>query len=147
MTPQTFRYAVCGSSNVVLSFITFTVIYHLVIAKTVVRIWFLAIESYNIALICSSLLSFFLGFWLNKYIVFEESNLRGRVQLFRYFLSYISNLFLNYILLKIFVKYLGLFPVPAQMIVTAIIIFLSYLTQRYYTFKVKEVSDTSTAEA
>lgn len=139
MTPQTFRYAVCGSSNVVLSFTTFSIMYHLVIANTVVKIGFLAVESYNVALIVSSLLSFFVGFLLNKYIVFEESNLRGRVQLFRYLLSYISNLCLNYILLKILVKYLRLFPVPAQLIVTAIIIFLSYLTQRHYTFKVKNV--------
>jgi putative flippase GtrA len=138
MNPQTFRYAVCGSSNVVLSFISFTVIFHFVFKAKVLDLGFYAIESYNVALFVSSIFSFIYGFVLLKYIVFDESNLKGRIQLFRYFLSYISNLIINYLLLKLLVRAFGLYPVLAQIIVTVFIIILSYLTQRYFTFKVKK---------
>ncbi len=138
MNLQTFRYAVCGGSNVLLSFISFTVLYHFVLDQQVLDLGFFAFESYSVALVGSSLLSFFIGFWLNKYVVFVDSNLKGRVQLFRYLLSYISNLFLNYVFLKSLVEYFGMYPVLAQVLVTAVIILISYLTQRYYTFRVRK---------
>ena len=138
MKPQIFRYAVCGSSNVLLSFASFTILFQYIIKAKVIDLGFYSIESYNVALFVSSMFSFIYGFLLLKYIVFDESNLKGRVQLFRYFLSYISNLCINYILLKVLVRYFGLYPVLAQVIVTVIIIILSYLTQRYFTFRVKK---------
>ncbi len=138
MTLQTFRYAACGGGNVVLGFLIFTGVYHFVVNRTVVDFGFIAFESYSVALFCSSVAVFFLGFLLNKFVVFTESNLKGRIQLFRYFLSFISNLCINYVLLKALIIYLHLHPVMAQVIVTAIVVTLSYFTQQYFTFKVKE---------
>ncbi len=138
MPLQTFRYAACGGSNLVLNFTCFTVFYHLLInVSKVVIIQGHAFEAYSVALFSAGVISFFVGFFLNKYIVFEDSNLKGRIQLFRYFLSFSSNLALNYIFLKFLVTYLHLHPVLAQSLVTVVIVVISYVTQRYFTFRVK----------
>jgi putative flippase GtrA len=138
MPLQTFRYAACGGANMVNGFLTFTTIFHLLLPLKVVKIAGLSFEPYSIALIFSSCWVFIVGFFLNKYIVFTSSNLASRIQLFRYFLSFFSNLIINYVLLKVLVKYAHLYPVLAQVIVTAIIVTISYFTQQYFTFKVKE---------
>ena len=138
MPLQTFRYAACGGANVVLGFLIFTLIFRLLEHLSVVRIGEWAFEAYSIALCISSATVFGVGFLLNKYVVFTSSNLRGRIQLFRYFLPFISNLAINYVLLKLLVKYMGLYPIYAQVVVTAIVIVLSYFTQQYFTFKVKQ---------
>ena len=138
MPLQTFRYAACGSFNVVLGFVIFTSLYQFVLKQQVIDLGFYVFESYSLALLISSCTVFFIGFMLNKYVVFVASNLRGRIQLFRYFLSFISNLTINYVLLKILVKYLHLHPVMAQVFVTCFVVTLSYFTQQYFTFKVKE---------
>ena len=138
MPLQTFRYAACGGFNVVLGFLIFTFLYQFVLQQRVVDLGIYVFESYSLALLISSCTVFFIGFMLNKYVVFVASNLRGRIQLFRYFLSFISNLTINYVLLKILVKYLHLHPVMAQVFVTCFVVTFSYFTQQYFTFKVKE---------
>jgi len=138
MPLQTFRYAACGGFNVLLGFILFTLFFHLFEKMDVVHLGLYAFEPHSVALFLSSCLVFIMGFVLNKYIVFTASNLRGRIQLFRYFLSFISNLAINYVLLTILVKYFYIYPVLAQVIVTAIVVVLSYFTQQYFTFKISE---------
>ena len=79
-----------------------------------------------------------IGFFLMKYVVFHDSNIRGRVQLFRYFFVFVSNLFINYILLKILVEYLNVYAILAQVISTTVVIIISYLLQRHFTFKIEQ---------
>jgi len=138
MPLQTFRYAACGGFNVLLGFVIFTLLFHLLAPQGVIRVGAGAFEPYSVSLFFSSATVFCVGFLLNKFVVFTASNLRGRIQLFRYFLSFISNLAINYVLLKFLIVYMGLYPVLAQIIVTSILVVLSYFTQQYFTFKVKD---------
>ena len=138
MPLQTFRYAACGGFNVVLGFFLFTVLFNLLTPLQVIRVGSGAFEPYSVSLFISSGFVFCIGFLLNKFVVFTASNLRGRVQLFRYFLSFISNLAINYVLLKFLIVFLHLHPIPAQIVVTAILVVLSYFTQQYFTFRIKE---------
>ena len=73
-----------------------------------------------------------------KYVVFIDSNLKGRIQLFRYFFVFVSNLFVNYLLLKLLVEILHVNAIIAQVISTAVVITTSYLLQRHFTFKVED---------
>ena len=138
MPLRTFRYAACGGANVLLGFILFTCIFHFVLDRKIVDLGFFAFESYSVALFISSSIVFIVGFLLNKYVVFIESNLRGRIQFFRYFLSFFTSLLINYILLKLSVESLHIDPVLAQIMVTAIVVTFSYFTQHYFTFRIKE---------
>jgi putative flippase GtrA len=160
MPLQTFRYAACGGGNMVLGFLVFTGVFHLiaslshfslgVINFTVANMnvggaTVLMMQSdvftfkvHSFALSCSSAIVFIVGFLLNKYVVFTTSNLKGRIQLFRYILATISSFCINYFLLNAMVLYLHMYPVLAQVIVTAIVVTISYFMQQYFTFKVKE---------
>lgn len=135
MPLQTFRYAACGGSNLVLGLCIYFLLFNFVFTNNFVAIGKFAFESYNVSLFFSSSVSFVVGFLLNKYVVFTTSYLRGRIQLFRYFLSFFTNLIINYFLLKLFVKILGIDEFLAQLIAISICVCLGFATQKYFTFK------------
>ncbi len=135
---QTFRYASCGGANMVLGFLVYTVSYKFLFREKVFNLGFYAFKPHIASLLLSFLVSFPLGFFLNKYVVFVDSNIRGRVQLFRYFFVFVSNLFINYLLLKVMVEYIHLNAIFSQVIATAVVVTISYLLQRHFTFKVED---------
>jgi putative flippase GtrA len=138
MPIQTFRYAACGGGNALFGLCTYYLGYHYIFDKQVFDIGFFAFKPHMAALFGSSAITFIIGFLLNKYVVFTESYLRGRIQLFRYFLSFSSNLVINYFLLKLMVEILKWNAMLSQVITICIVIGISYLTQRHYTFKSKK---------
>jgi putative flippase GtrA len=75
------------------------------------------------------------GFFLSKYITFSQSDLRGRIQLFRYGITVLMCILLNYIFLKIFVEYFGWYPTLSKIITTLIVVVYSYFSQKYFTFR------------
>lgn len=135
MPLQTFRYAACGGSNMLLGLSIYFLLFNYVFIHGYVTLGKFAFESYNASLFFSSATSFIVGFLLNKYVVFTTSNLKGRIQLFRYFLSFSSNLVLNYFLLKLFVKMLHMDEFLSQVISTGICVSIAFATQKYFTFK------------
>jgi putative flippase GtrA len=78
------------------------------------------------------------GFWLNKYVTFTQSNLRGSKQLMRYIAIVALNLAVNYFGLKLCVEYFGWYPTPSKMLITLITIAISYFGQKYYSFRVNK---------
>ncbi|MDE3247746.1 MAG: GtrA family protein [Bacteroidota bacterium] len=138
MPLQTFRYAACGGGNTVLGFLLYSFSYTFLFHKQVVNLGFYAFKPHVAALIFSFLINFPVGFLLMKFVVFIDSNIRGRVQLFRYFFVFISNLFINYVLLRFLVEYLHLHAIIAQVLSTTVVIIISYLLQRHFTFKVED---------
>ncbi|MBC7868389.1 MAG: GtrA family protein [Gloeobacteraceae cyanobacterium ES-bin-316] len=138
MPLQTFRYAACGGANALLGLLIFFIGWKYLFAEKVFDLGFFAFESYSAALLVSSAITFIIGFITNRYLVFTTSNLRGRIQFIRYFLSFFTNLLINYALLKLLVKMLHLNPMFSQVFTTAFVILISYFTQRHFTFKVKK---------
>ncbi|RYZ25403.1 MAG: GtrA family protein [Chitinophagaceae bacterium] len=136
MPLQTFKYAACGGANALLGLVTFYLGYRFVFAEKVVDFGFIAFEPHSAALIVSSIITFTIGFILNRYVVFTTSNLRGRIQVFRYFLSFTSNLIINYFLLKFLVEKVHLHAMVSQVLTTGLVIAISYFTQRHFTFRV-----------
>lgn len=131
---QTFRYAACGGFNTVLGLTIYTLgLYYF--GEQNVSIYSVVLKPHNAALFISSLTSLIVGFTLNKYVVFLDSYLKGRIQLLRYALSFFVNLVLNYFLLRLFVEFLGMDELLSQVLSTIIVITFSYLTQKHFTFK------------
>jgi len=146
MPLQTFRYAACGGGNALFGLITYFIGYQYIFDGTVFDLGFYAFKPHTAAVLLSSFITFLIGFILNRYIVFVESNLRGRIQLFRYFLSFTFNLLVNIALLKLLVEVLHVHPLISQMITILIVIAISYLTQRHFTFRVNKDGSTSLSE-
>lgn len=135
---QTYRYGVCGAGNTSLDILVYFLCYNLLLKKEAINLGFIVISPHIAALVGGFLVSFPVGFFVMRTIVFTESNLKGRTQLFRYFSVIVFNLLLNYVFLKIMVEFFGIYPTISKTIITALIIVVSYLLQRKFTFgKVK----------
>lgn len=134
--PQlTFRYAACGGTNTVFDICLYFICYNFILNKTTVEFGFIAISPHIAAFILVFPISFSTGFLLAKYITFSNSVLKGRIQLFRYALSVSGSIFLNYILIKLFVEYFNIFPTPSKILTTIIVIVYSYFVQKTFSFK------------
>ena len=138
MPLQTFRYAACGGANAVLGLLTYILGYSYIFNGRIFDFGFFAFKPHSAALFLSSAQTFLLGFILNKFLVFSESYLRGRIQLFRYFLSFAFNLVVNYLILKLCVEVWQWDAVFSQILSAIIVILISYFTQRHFTFRMKQ---------
>ena len=132
---QTFRYAVCGGGNMVLDIVLFYISFNYILHKQMLDLGFITLKPYNAALFMAFCITFPLGFFLSKYIVFNGSYLKGRVQLFRYVLIVGINLILNYVILNVLVQSMHFYPTVARIFAVAIIVTFSYLSQKHFTFK------------
>jgi len=134
---QTFKYLACGGSNAVLDLIIYFISYNFIFDKLPIQIGDITIPAYIAAFIVSFSVSFPMGFILSKYVVFTQSELRGLHQLFRYGLTVLSCIGLNYLFLKIFVDIFGWYATPSKALTTVVVAVYSYFTQQYFSFKVK----------
>lgn len=131
---QTFRYAACGGGNTLLDIFLYFVSYNFILHKQVVETPFIAISPHIAAFMMAFVITFPVGFFLMRSVVFTESNLRGRVQLVRYFSVVMVSLLLNYIFIKLMVEYFHFYPTIAKIITTVIVIVFSYFSQRKFSF-------------
>lgn len=138
MPEQTFRYAVCGGSNMILDIFLFYTSFNFILHKKMLDLGFIVLKPYNAALGMAFCITFPLGFLLNKYIVFSSSYLRGHIQLFRYMIIVGLNLFLNYLLINLMVEYFHFYPTVSKIVATVIIVTFSFLSQKHFTFRVKK---------
>ena len=146
MSEQLFRYAACGGGNMVLDWILYFLIYNFVIGHEVVNLQFSIFNfqfaqaiTPHIATLCIVFpITLLTGFWLQKYVTFTASDLHGVRQLGRYTLIVAVNLAINYFGLKLCVETLGWYPTPSKMVITLLTVAISYLGQKYYTFRIKK---------
>jgi putative flippase GtrA len=132
---ETFRYAICGGANTVFDIFLFFVNYNYILQKKVVHFKFFSISPYIAAFLMAFCITFPTGFFLSKYITFSQSDLRGRIQLFRYGVTVLMCILLNYIFLKIFVEYCGFYPTFSKILTTCIVVVYSYFSQKYFSFR------------
>jgi putative flippase GtrA len=135
MPIQTFRYAACGGGNTLLDIFLYFLSYNFVLEKQVVFTPAGPISPHIAAFLMAFAVSFPSGYLLNRFVVFPGSILRGRVQLFRYFLLVVLCVFLNYIFIKLFVEHFHIFPTISKILTTVLVVTFSYLTQKNFTFK------------
>ena len=145
MNLQTFRYAAAGSGNTLLGFLVYFISYKYLLQEEQLQFGFYAFKAHVAALFISFCITFPIGFFMSKYVVFNDSQMKGRIQLFRYFMICMFNLALNYILLKILVERAHVYPVLAQVLTTCIVVLFSYLAQRHFSFKAKIIDEEATS--
>lgn len=139
MPLQTFRYAACGGGTTALNILIFYILYNFILQKQIVHLSFVSISPHIAAYMIAFCITFPLGFYLSLFVVFPESEMRKRVQLFRYFLVVIICILLNYFFLKLFVEKFGWYPTPSLMITAVLVITFSYFSQRHFSFRKKSI--------
>ena len=138
ITLSTFRYLVSGGFTVSSGIVFYYAIYNFILHQQDIRLFNLLITAPIAALFIESMVTFCVGFTLNKYLVFTKSDLKGRIQLFRYATVYSTNILLNYALIKIMVEGFLFYPTVAKAIITILLAVFSYFSQKYFTFRVKK---------
>lgn len=161
MSEQLFRYAACGGGNMVLDWVLYFVLYNFVIGHelihlqfTIYHLQFSQVITPHIATLCIVFpITLLTGFWLQKNITFKGQRDKvqrtkddgrwtmdkgqGAKQLMRYILIVAVNLAVNYFGLKLCVETFGWYPTPSKMLITLVTVAISYLGQKYYTFRVE----------
>lgn len=133
---KTYRYAVCGGSNLVFDICLYFIFYHYIFDKQNINLYFVVLSPHIASLFFVFPITFTTGFLLNRFITFEDSNLPWRVQIFRYFIVGMGSLLLSYLCMKILVDMLEFYPTPSRFLTVIITVIYSYLLQNKFSFKV-----------
>ncbi len=136
---QTYRYAAAGGINTLFDNCLFAFAYHFVFKKHNYSLGFTTLSPHIASLFFAFCFSLPSGFYLNRYIVFQESGLKRHHQLMRYILVVLICVVFNFLLLKLFVDYFHWYATPSKLLTTILVIVFSYTSQTYFFFKTKTV--------
>lgn len=117
---HTFRYLACGGTNTMFDICLFSFSYNFILKKNDLHLGVFTLPS---------------GFYLNRYVVFQQTGLKRRAQLMRFVTVTAVCIFLNYIFLKLFFNYLGFYATPAKIITTLLVVVFSYSIQTYVFYR------------
>lgn len=131
---QMFGYFLCGAANMALDTLWYFLTYHYVVMERNVDLGIVVISPHIAALIIVFPITFFTGFLLNRYVAFRATQQRTTKQLFRYALSVVGSILLNYALMKLFVELCYVWPTIAKMMTTIIVALYSFLAAKYFSF-------------
>lgn len=134
-TLQTFRYLACGGFNTMFDIVLFAFTYHFIVQKDDLHIGPVTLSPHVAALWLAFCISLPIGYYLNRYVVFQQSGLNRRNQLFRFTMITLMCIGLNYLLLKLFVDVFGWYATPSKVLTTVFVAAFSYLMQTYVLFK------------
>lgn len=132
---QTFRYAACGGANTLLDIFLFFCSFHFLLHEQPVHFPSFTMGAHIAAFLISFCFTFPIGFYLSRYVVFQQTEVAKRIQLGRYFAVVFICILLNYVFLKLFVDQWGWYPTPSKILTTCFVVTFSYLSQKHYTFK------------
>ncbi len=132
---EIFRYGATGGANTVLDIGLYFIFYRYVLEMQILDLGFVSISAHIAAFMMVFPITFSTGFLLAKYVTFTSSELKGKIQLFRYLLTVAGSILLNYVFLKFFVEYWGWYATLSKISTTLLVIIYSYVAQRYFTFR------------
>lgn len=135
VSPTLFRYAACGALTLAVDAAAYAFIYHFILAGRFVDLGWIVVSPHIASLALVFPITFFTGFWLNRYVAFRVFPVATSRQLGRYLLSVAGSILLNYVCMKLLVERAGLWPTPAKCVTSLAVALYSYLAARYYTFR------------
>lgn len=130
-----YRYGACGGINMVLDTVWYFLIYHFIVGTDYHNILGITITPHILSLIIVFPITFLTGFYLNRNIAFRSFEVSTIGQMTKYLLTVLGSLLLNYILIKVFVEVMHIWPTPAKSLTTVVCVVYSYLVGRFYTFR------------
>lgn len=135
LSPTVFRYAACGGVTLTVDAVCYALIYNFLIAGRFFDLGLVVMSPHIASLVLVFPITFFTGFWLNRYVAFRTLPVAASRQMGRYVLSVVGSILLNYACMKFFVEGLDLWPTPSKCVTSLVVAFYSYLAARYYTFR------------
>lgn len=134
---HTFLYAACGGLNLCFDLCIRFIVFHFVLNNKNFATRFYTFSPEIASFLVAFCFSFPMGFFLSKYVVWTQSNLRGRKQLARYLMVVLLCVLVNIALIKLFSQGFNFYYMPSSLLAAVFVIITSYLLQRFFSFKVK----------
>ncbi len=134
---KTYRYAVCGSSNLVLDITLYFLCFHFLLSKHNLDLSIVVLSPHIASLFIVFPITFCVGFLLNRYIVFSESTLPMGTQFIRYLTTGIVALLISYLSMKLLVDIFLFYPTPSRFFTVIVSVISSYIMQNKFSFKVQ----------
>ncbi len=135
---KTYRYAVCGGSNLILDTFLYFICFHFIFHKDNIDLIIVVLSPHIASLLFVFPITFVIGFLLNRFIVFSESELSMKTQFLRYLTVGIITLLISYFSMKLLVDVLLFYPTPSRILTILIAILFSYIMQSKFSFKVQK---------
>ena len=137
MPEQTFLYAACGGLNLCIDLSIRFIVFHFILHNQNFVTSFYTFSPEIASFLVAFCFSFPSGFLLSKYVVWTESNLRGRKQLIRYIIVVMLCVIVNISCIKLFSQVLKFYYMPSSILAAVFVILTSYILQRFFSFKTK----------
>lgn len=135
LSKEVYYYLACGTINTCSDWVMYFLIYNFVVQKQFVDFGFVVVSPHILSLIIVTPITFLVGFCFSKYITFKHSSLQTSKQAVRYGFILCCNWFLTYACMKCLVEVVHIYPTPSKMITTVITTLVSFILQKYYSFK------------
>lgn len=97
-----FRYGACGAITLSVDAVSYALIYHFLVAGRYFDLGFVVMSPHIASLVLVFPITFFTGFWLNRYVAFRTLPVAAGKQLGRYLLTVVGSILLNYACMKFF---------------------------------------------
>lgn len=130
------RYFFTAGTATLVDFATYFIFFQWVFKKADVPVFGLVLSGPIAALVISYSVGLVVNFILTKILVFNDSDLRTRVQFARYLMVAFVTFWANYFVLKALIELLNIYPTPSRMISAILVAFLSFSFHKVFTFKV-----------
>jgi hypothetical protein len=140
MSLQFFRYGFSGTANLLFDWTLYFLIYNYIMIHRNLNLGLVVLSPHIATLAIKIPFVIMSGFILQKYVTFYYSGLPWKVQFGRYSIVFFFNLWINYIGLKILVDGLGFWATPSNIVTSVITVFISYFSQKLFTFKATGIS-------
>jgi len=138
---QSYLYMACGGLNLAFDMFLFFIAYHFVFFGHNFETPFYTFSPHIAAFLLAFIITTPTGFFLSRYVVWTNSSVRGRHQLISYIGVVILCTILNIGFLKLLVEQFHFYPLPSKIITSVLVVTISYILQRFYTFKVHEIKE------
>jgi putative flippase GtrA len=132
---QLFRYGFFGGLNLAFDILLYFISFHFILQKQFGQLGSITISPHIGAFLIAFSITFPIGFFAMRHLVFNATDSKARIQLIKYFSVVCLNVVLNYVLLKFFVEVMHIFPTPSKMITAVIVVTLTYIIQSRFTFR------------
>lgn len=138
---QSYLYMACGGLNLAFDMLLFFIAYHFIFFAQNFVTPFYTFSPHIAAFLFAFIITMPTGFYLSRYVVWTNSPVRGRTQLISYIGVVILCTILNIGFLKLLVEYFHFYPLPSKIITSVLVVLISYILQRFYTFKVQDIKE------
>ncbi|MBE7176068.1 MAG: GtrA family protein [Mucilaginibacter polytrichastri] len=137
---QVVRFFLSAGFGVLVDAVIYFLLYNYVFQKYNITVWGYRIKGVTAAFVISFSAQVITNFLVNKYLVFTESELKGRKQFFRFALVATLGFFANLLLLNLLVE-LGLYAPYARVLAALSLGAASYFVHKFFSFRIKKSSE------